>query len=333
MPEAQETSDYPGALDTWVDVTNKEDLADQTDVNKIKAAIEAIQTEIGTDPAGTLATLKARLAIMMNTNGAMAQGTAFPTSPTPVKGQVFYRTDTNTPYQYDGSDWQIFSISRVQIFNASGDLVIPADTETALIFMCGAGGGGSGGHPSNPSSGGGGGAGESIIGHVLRVTGGSTYTVTVGVGGNGSDGDVSPANATSGGSTSVEGDDYTLTCAGGAYGAPGSVGNGDGGDGANGTIDDAVLTSFKTLLSPTDGSPTIKSRISFPGGDGANGGGFSGGGAGGNSLLGIGGAGGTSTPSHAVAGGIGAGGGGGRGGSESSNDGADGGDGIVIVIM
>jgi len=33
------------------------------------------------------------------------QGTAFPTVPAPVEGQVFYRTDLDTFYVYDGSSW------------------------------------------------------------------------------------------------------------------------------------------------------------------------------------------------------------------------------------
>ena len=53
MSEAQQTSDYPGALDTWVTLTDKEDLAEVSDINKIKTAVEAVQTELGVDPAGT----------------------------------------------------------------------------------------------------------------------------------------------------------------------------------------------------------------------------------------------------------------------------------------
>jgi hypothetical protein len=36
------------------------------------------------------------------------QGTAFPTVPAPIEGQIFYRTDLDTFYVYDGSSWIAF---------------------------------------------------------------------------------------------------------------------------------------------------------------------------------------------------------------------------------
>ena len=34
------------------------------------------------------------------------KGTTFPTVPTPQEGQLFYRTDLDTIYAFDGSNWQ-----------------------------------------------------------------------------------------------------------------------------------------------------------------------------------------------------------------------------------
>lgn len=125
MSESQATSDYPGALDTWETLTDKEDLAEVVDINKIKAALLAIQTELGVNPAGSLATVLARLAMIQNVDGAFQKGTAFPVSGL-VDGQAFYRTDQNVLYVYNGSTWdaQGQSLSNV-VFSfdwGSGDL-------------------------------------------------------------------------------------------------------------------------------------------------------------------------------------------------------------------
>lgn len=108
MAESQTTSDYPGSLDTWTSLTDKEDLAEVSDILKMKAAIQAIQGELGLNPAGSLSTLVARLAIMMEDNGALNQGTSYPSA---VDGQIFYRTDLNTAAIYNGSGWDVLGQS------------------------------------------------------------------------------------------------------------------------------------------------------------------------------------------------------------------------------
>ncbi len=67
-------SSYPGALDTDAAVevnspSSNKTKANANSVNDIAAALIAIQTELGTDPAGTLATLKAYLQLQHNSNG------------------------------------------------------------------------------------------------------------------------------------------------------------------------------------------------------------------------------------------------------------------------
>jgi hypothetical protein len=67
--------------------------------------IEAVQTELGVDVAGSKTTLDARLDQCIAENGAMRSGTSAPVSPTPQDGDFFYRTDQNVMYIYNGSTW------------------------------------------------------------------------------------------------------------------------------------------------------------------------------------------------------------------------------------
>lgn len=111
MSEAQQTSDYPGALDSFVTLTDKEDLAEVSDINKLKAAVLATQTELGVNPAGSVTDVKTRLAVSIGDDGAIRKGTAFPYPGTPIDGQMFYRTDEDTFYVYSASAgaWQAAS--------------------------------------------------------------------------------------------------------------------------------------------------------------------------------------------------------------------------------
>lgn len=131
MAESQQTSDYPSGLDTWVTLTDKEDLAEASDLNKIKAAIEAIQTELGLDPAGSAATLVARLAISIALDGAIQKNTSFPGSP--VAGQLFFRTDEDILYRRNAANG-----SWVQIGGGHARLStteITAATDTGSITL------------------------------------------------------------------------------------------------------------------------------------------------------------------------------------------------------
>lgn len=54
-------SEYPGALDSFSHVTDDVDDVEANDINELQDAIEAIQGELGTDPAGDESTVKDRL--------------------------------------------------------------------------------------------------------------------------------------------------------------------------------------------------------------------------------------------------------------------------------
>jgi hypothetical protein len=56
------TASYPGAIKTFSEVTDGVTEMTSTDINPPYAEITAIETELGTDPAGSVATVKLRLA-------------------------------------------------------------------------------------------------------------------------------------------------------------------------------------------------------------------------------------------------------------------------------
>src|SRR3990167_8453763 len=74
------------------------------------AAILGLQTILGNALTlkGSLANLATRLAVLLAASGGLNGGTAFPTSPTPTDGQLFWRTDLKQLFLYDGAlaQWQ-----------------------------------------------------------------------------------------------------------------------------------------------------------------------------------------------------------------------------------
>lgn len=72
-------SAYPGALDSFTPKTDDVDDVLAADVNELQDGLEAVQAELGTDPAGTYATVKARL-----DDGNMATIHAATSKATPV---------------------------------------------------------------------------------------------------------------------------------------------------------------------------------------------------------------------------------------------------------
>lgn len=65
-------SDYPGALDSFTEKIANFDEVKADDINELQNAIEAIEGELGTDPAGAEATVAARIAALEGASGAPA---------------------------------------------------------------------------------------------------------------------------------------------------------------------------------------------------------------------------------------------------------------------
>ena len=98
---------FPTSLVSFTVKTNEVDVVNDDDVNKVQNEVVAMQSVIGTFINGSKTNLTQRLAVMMATNGAIAQSSgAFPGSP--VEGQYFWRPDLITAYVYSSSAaaWQ-----------------------------------------------------------------------------------------------------------------------------------------------------------------------------------------------------------------------------------
>jgi hypothetical protein len=67
------TTLYPGSLDTFTDKTDGIDYNLAADINNLQDSVEAVEGELGTNPAGSHATVKDRLTDHNHTSGDGAQ--------------------------------------------------------------------------------------------------------------------------------------------------------------------------------------------------------------------------------------------------------------------
>ena len=119
-------------------------------------------------------------------------------------------------------------------FTATGSFTPTANIPSADILVV-AGGGGGGGGGGNAPCGGGGGAGGLRYFSNQTLTAGTTYTCTVGAGGNGGTAGNSGTNGTNGSSGSSSQFGSLTATTGGGYGARSSTGSGEpGGNGGSG---------------------------------------------------------------------------------------------------
>lgn len=212
----------------------------------------------------------------------------------------------------------------IDVFTSSGTFTAPAGVNwVSLTILSGGGGGGAGGTTSGGGGGGGGGGGF-VTGYLYPVTGGNTYTVTVGAAGIAS---------TNGGASIFD----TLSVPGGSKGADNSGGTGGTGGSAPALVANGS-NGVATALGA--GASEAFNLVKFSsGGNGGNGGGGSGGGGGGGgaSIFGNGGSGcqgaaGGNASNASNADGYGAGGGGGCGsGGGTAGAAGTGSKGFVIV--
>ena len=132
-------STYPSNIPIFPNLTDEVDVVAANDENSARNEIIALCTYIGTNPQGSQGDLTTRIAQMMATNGAVAQGIAYPTNA--IEGQLFWRTDLITLYIYGSSNWNslgqslsntIFSFSNIKL-NSSTESTLPTFTTTYVL--------------------------------------------------------------------------------------------------------------------------------------------------------------------------------------------------------
>ena len=120
-------------------------------------------------------------------------------------------------------------------FTATGTFTPPSSVSTVEVLLV-AGGGGGGGNNNAESSAGGGGGGQ-VVKQFLTVTGGTSYTITIGAGG---------ASNTVGANSSVG---SLLICGGGGKGGQSGNSPEAGGNGTAGTKIAKILSNCELNIS------------------------------------------------------------------------------------
>jgi hypothetical protein len=219
------------------------------------------------------------------------KGTTAQRPASPVTGMIRYNTTQSTYEAYSGTNWYQISTTPYTY------------TTDFLVIAGGAGGntsaGGAGGYRTSAGTSGGGGSAESA----LTLSGGTTYTITVGAGGaqntNGGDSVFSTITSVGGGRPNSSG----------GSGGGGYSGGGGSGSGGSGTSNQGYAGG------------------SYVGGLGAGGGGGGAGAAGGNQSSNVGGNGGDGVSSSITGSAVTRAGGGGSYGTGGSGTGGAGGGG------
>jgi len=148
---------YPGTLDDFTARTDGSDDVVAADINELQTAIEAIETELGTDPAGSLTDVKTRLIKSLDANGNIVLNDS--TSLTISSGAItasqnFHRVDTQSAAASDdlttingGTDGFILVIRptndahSVVVKNGTGNIItlakadITLDDETDTLWL------------------------------------------------------------------------------------------------------------------------------------------------------------------------------------------------------
>ena len=211
-----------------------------------------------------------------------------------------------------------------QTFTSSGTFTVPSNVNLVFVTLIGGGGGGGAGDQligGDNYGGGGGGGGGFIVNCPVLVTPGSSYTVTVGIGGAGApSGPLAGTqwfgkDGTAGGTSSFG----SLVSANGGGGGGGATGVNEGGGGAGGGGGGTVVPMAAMGYTGNDGN-SRGNNGSFVGGAGAS------------SSIGTGGAAASGANANgANATGYGAGGGGGAPTNNNNGKGGNGSPGIVII--
>lgn len=104
-------TNYPANLDTWPTIGPLLSSTPHSDVHEdLQDAIEAIQTELGTNPSGASATVRDRIAATA-VQASLSQESYPNTAALPGSGdflgQTVWVADVARQYTWDGTDWKI----------------------------------------------------------------------------------------------------------------------------------------------------------------------------------------------------------------------------------
>ena len=135
------TSDYAttGTPDTQTPRSNgvNGSFIDAEIVNGVAKAIVDLQTLLGNALTlkGQMSSLSSRLQRILEDDGAVRKGTSFPSTPVPVEGDIFYRTDLITLYTYDGSTWRTMFEGAGGTTIDHGSIAGLADDDHTIYFL------------------------------------------------------------------------------------------------------------------------------------------------------------------------------------------------------
>lgn len=97
-------SAYPAALDTGATQEQASDYVRLDWGRDVEAAIVAVENELGTDPAGSYATVRARLDAISSGSGGVSHGLAS-ARPAAADGTWYYSTDLGILEVSTGTEW------------------------------------------------------------------------------------------------------------------------------------------------------------------------------------------------------------------------------------
>ncbi|HMM98580.1 MAG TPA: hypothetical protein PKC99_06200 [Anaerolineales bacterium] len=118
-------SAYPGALDSFTTKVNDVDDVLANDVNELQDGLEAVQAELGTDPAGTYATVKERL-----DDGNMATVHASTSKATPVDADELPLSDSAASNALKKLTW---SNLKATLYAALGALIAAGTSKATPV--------------------------------------------------------------------------------------------------------------------------------------------------------------------------------------------------------
>lgn len=118
-------STYDTSIDTYTPVDNNTYILPEH-INGPNSAIISVEGILGTGLKGTHSNLSSRLSQTIANNGGIRSGTSDPTSPTPVEGQLFWRSDLKVLKVYDGTlgQWQSLQVPATYNFSSSSAYVL-----------------------------------------------------------------------------------------------------------------------------------------------------------------------------------------------------------------